>query len=49
MFELKCVLKRQARYRNATRSKQGYGNALEKMGGTELFRDEEYCVCKRTL
>lgn len=28
---------------------QGYGNALEKVAGIELFRDKEYFVYKRTF
>lgn len=43
MFELKHVFKlSQTGGRNAMRSKQGYGTALEKVAGTELFRDEGY-------
>lgn len=50
MFKLKCVLKipGQTRGRNATGSKQGSGNALERVAGRELFRDEGHCVGKRT-
>lgn len=51
MFELKCVLKIswQTRHQSATRSRQSYGDTLEKVVGTELFRDEGYFVCKRVF